>query len=78
MCDICKKNRKYVLTENGKQVLYLVLNKALYGWVQSALLWYKILLSFLIDMGFELNPCNLYVANEVFYKKSEVVKSLIN
>ena len=65
ICDINKKYKKYVLTENGKQVLYLVLNKALYGCVQSSLLWYKMLSSFLINMGFELNPYDLCVANKV-------------
>ena len=46
-------------------MLYLVLNKALYGCVQSALLWYKMLSSFLINIGFELNPCDLCVVNKV-------------
>ena len=65
MCDINKKYKKYVLTKNRKQVLYIVLNKVLHDCVQSALLWYKMLSSFLIDMGFVLNPYDLCVANKV-------------
>jgi hypothetical protein len=42
MCNVCEDYRKYVCHENGKKVLYLKLLKALYGCVQSALLWYKL------------------------------------
>ena len=42
---ICKINSEYeklVVIENGKRVLYLRLNKALYGCVVSSLLWYEL------------------------------------
>jgi hypothetical protein len=41
MCDVCEEYRAFVCYQNGKKVLYLKLLKALYGCVQSALLWYK-------------------------------------
>ena len=42
---------------------YLQLLKALYGCVQSALLWYDLFTNTLVQMGFKLNPYNLCVAN---------------
>ena len=65
MCDIDEKYRQYVIKENGKEVLYLILNKALCSYVQSTLLWYRMLSSFLIEIGFELNPCNLCIASKI-------------
>ena len=48
---------------SGKRVLIVVLNKALYGCVKSAMLWYDLFWSVLKGMGFELNPTDLCVAN---------------
>jgi Reverse transcriptase (RNA-dependent DNA polymerase) len=45
-------------------VLYLQLKKALYGCVKSALLWYKLFSGTLQDMGFQLNPHDVCVANK--------------
>ena len=56
---------KYIAVEKGKRVLYVQLDKALYGCVQSALLWYELYSETLADMGFELNPYDLCVANAV-------------
>jgi hypothetical protein len=55
--------------ENGKKVLYLRLQKALYGCVNSALLWYELFTGTLQGMGFELNPYNTCVANKTVDKK---------
>ena len=41
------------------------LDKALYSCVPSALLWYKLNLTTLQNMGFELNPYDLCVANAI-------------
>ncbi len=64
MCDVCHGYRKFVTTENGKQVLYLQLMKALYGCVKSALLWYKLFTGTLQGMGFALNPYESCIANK--------------
>ena len=54
-----KLYRKYVLTSaKGEPILYVKLNKALYGWLKSALLFYKKLVGELEYMGFKLNPYN--------------------
>jgi hypothetical protein len=56
--------RKYIFVGKGQQpMLYVKLNKALYGLLRSALLFYKKLVGELEDMGFELNPYDPCVAN---------------
>ena len=56
---------KYVITsKNGEPMLYVKLLKALYGLLRSALLFYKKLRGDLENMGFEVNPYDLCVANK--------------
>ena len=55
----------YVVTEKGRSVLYLVLKKALYGCVKSALLFWEDLSGKLIKRGYILNPYDRCVANKV-------------
>ena len=60
-----KTYRKYVAEERGKKVIYVELQKALYGTLQGALLFWKNLSSFLVDeLGFKLNPYDTCVANK--------------
>ena len=51
-------------TKSGKKLLYVRLKKALYGCVQSAMLWWKLLSSTLVNIGFEVNPYDNCVANK--------------
>jgi hypothetical protein len=51
-----KMYRQHVVLEKGRSVLYLQLQKALYGMMKSALLFYRKLVSELKEMGFEINP----------------------
>ena len=69
LCQVHEKYRNFVVMENGKQVLYLELLKALYGCVQSALLWYNLFTGTLQSMGFKLNPYDPCVANLTIHKK---------
>ena len=62
-CKLDPNLEKSVTIEKGKKVLYVRLKKALYGCVQSALLWYELYSTTLKDMGFTLNPYDLCVAN---------------
>ena len=64
MCDIDPIYKEYITVENGKEVLYVQLLKALYGCIKSALLWYMLFTSVLKDMGFVLNPVDPCVANK--------------
>ena len=57
--------KKYVTRENGKTVIYTELQKALYGTLQAAALFWKDLTKFLVDdLEFEVNPHDLCVANK--------------
>jgi hypothetical protein len=69
LCKIDSKYGDYVTVEKGKKVLYLVLKKALYGCLQSALLWYKIFSITLMEIGFKLNSYDLCVANSIINSK---------
>jgi hypothetical protein len=58
-----KKYTKYVVKENGKDVIYVILNKALYGTLQAALLFWQNLSSQLED------PHDFCDANKIINNK---------
>ncbi len=59
LCHVNNKYKKIVTSKSGKEVLYVRLAKALYGYVKSALLWYELFTSVLKKYGFVLNPYDL-------------------
>jgi len=60
-----KLYRKYVWeNEKGKPMLYVRLKKALYGTIQVALLFWRLLSDTLQEWGFKLNPYDKCVANK--------------
>ena len=61
--------RKYVTVKNGKPILYVKLQKALYGNLQAALLFWQNLSGTLQDWGFEINPYDSCVANKIINGK---------
>jgi hypothetical protein len=63
LCEMNPKHKSFVAVENGQEVLYVCLIKAIYGCVKSALLWYELFSTTLQKKGFELNPYNQCVAN---------------
>ena len=65
MCRVRPEYKKHVIMEKSGKVLYLRLTKALYGCMQSALLWYNTFKEALLKMGFVLNSYNPCVANKV-------------
>ena len=69
MCQVNPSYEKYVVMENGVNVLYFQLLKALYGCLRSALLWYNLYVSILEKMGFKLNPYDHCVANKIINGK---------
>jgi hypothetical protein len=69
LCTLNPKHERFVAIENGTEVLYVRLVKALYGCVKSALLWYDLFTSNLKDMGFELNPYDQCIANSMINGK---------
>ena len=75
MAEVAPKlYRKYIiLGKNGEPLLYVKLQKALYGLLQSALLFYKKLVEDLTADGFELNPYDPCVANKMVNGKQLTV-----
>ena len=60
-----QKYKEYVKTlNNGKRVLYLELEKAMYGCLKSARLFWDHLSNYLSKMGFKQNDYDLCVANK--------------
>ncbi len=57
--------QKYITIEKGRQVLYLCLQKALYGMMKSALLFYRKFIKELKEMGFEIDPYDPCMANKL-------------
>ncbi len=66
--------RKYITVDReGTAILYVKMQKALYGLLRSALLFYRKLVANQESDGFVLNPYDLYVANKVVNGKQMTV-----
>ena len=65
MCEVNSKYKPFVRIVNGRKVLYLKVLRALYGCIESALLWYELFTTTLTNMGFKVNPYNRCVANKM-------------
>ena len=63
---------KYVY-EKGTKVLYVVVCKAIYGMLQSALLFYKKLRKDLEGIGFQVNPYDPCIANRIVNGKQHTI-----
>ena len=63
MCEVSSEYEKIIAIENGKRVLYLRLKKALYGCMQSTILWYDTFKGCLEELGFKINKYDRCVAN---------------
>ena len=70
LCKINPMYSSFITKEGGVKVIYVrLVVKALYGCVQSFLLWYNLFSSLLPKMGFELNPYDPCVANRIIKGK---------
>ena len=69
MCEVNPEFLPDVVYENGKKVLYLQILKALYGMIESALLWYTLYTEVLQREGFKINPYDKCVANKTINGK---------
>ena len=56
---------KYIAKEKRKPVMYVKLQKALYGTIQAALLFWKNMSNTLISWGFKINPYDWCVAKKI-------------
>jgi hypothetical protein len=64
-----KKYEKFIVQENGKDVIYVILTKALYGTLQAALLFWQNLSTQLQEWGYVINPYDFCVANKIINGK---------
>jgi hypothetical protein len=63
----------YVTYENGRKILYVEMLKALYGMLQSSLLYYKKFRKDIESIGFVVNPYDPCVANRIVNGKQHTV-----
>ena len=47
MCDVNPEHKNYVKVIGGKKLLYLRVLRAIYGCIESALLWYNLFQAYL-------------------------------
>jgi len=64
MTDVNPEFKEDVRFENGKKVLYVQILKALYGMIESALLWYDLFSTTLKEEGFEINKIDKCIAQK--------------
>ena len=64
----------YVVFENGRKVLYVLVLRAIYGQLNASLLWYKKLRKDLESIGFKFNPYDPCVANRQVQAKQQTVR----
>ena len=73
MCEVNPEYEQYVIKENGKKVLYVKILRAIYGCIESALLWYELYAKTLKGMNFKLNPYDRCVANKMINGKQYTI-----
>jgi hypothetical protein len=64
LCDIDPIYQEYIKIENQQKMLYVHVTRAIYGLLESAMLFYKRLTKDLTEFGFEINPYDPCVANK--------------
>ena len=69
MVDVNPEFKEDVRFENGKKVLYVQILKALYGMIESALLWYELYSTVLKEEGFEINKIDKCIAQKYIDSK---------
>ncbi|KAL7575021.1 hypothetical protein ACA910_010834 [Epithemia clementina (nom. ined.)] len=65
--------QEQVVIEAGNKILYVIVTKAIYGMLVSALLFYKKLKKNLEEIGFEVNPYDPCIANRMINGKQHTV-----
>ena len=70
--------RKYIVMENGRRVIYVVVLRAIYGMLVASLLFYKKLRGDLEGAGFIFNPYDPCIANRVVNGKQQTIRFHVN
>src|SRR5210317_557039 len=74
LTEMAPEYRNYVVEEKGKRVIYTKVLRAIYGMLQSSLLWYKQFRGDLEDLGFIFNPYDPCVANKMVNGKLQTIR----
>ena len=74
LIDLDPEMRKYVVKENGKRVIYTVVLRAIYGMLQSSLLWYNQFRGDLEEKGFIFNEYDPCIANKIVNGKQQTIR----
>ena len=64
-CELDKQYTSYISLGKNKRVLYLRLDKALYGCIRAALLWYELFSGTLQKLGCSINPYDMCTGTNV-------------
>ena len=78
MCEVNPEYIPYIRYKNGKKVLYVKILRAIYGWIESALLWYKLYPETLEGMEYVINPYYQCVANKMINVKQCIIVWYVN
>ncbi|CAJ1950952.1 unnamed protein product [Cylindrotheca closterium] len=74
LIDMAPEYCKYVVFKNGKRVIYVQVLHAIYGMLQSSLLFYNQLQSDLEAKGFVFDPYDPCFANKVDNEKQQTIR----
>jgi hypothetical protein len=74
MIDLDPTYRDYVVYENGRRVIYVVILRAIYGMLQASLLWYRNLRASLEEYGFVFNRYDPCIANRMINGKQLTIR----
>ena len=64
MCQFNPEHKQHMRYKSGF-FLYLIFIRAIYGYIESELLWYTIFSTTLEGIDFEINPYDRCVANKI-------------
>ena len=73
LLEIDKDYKKFVAYENGQRVLYVHIQRAIYGMLMSGLLFYKKFRASIEKIGYEVNPYDPCVANKMINGKQHTI-----
>ena len=69
MCSVNEEFTPHVVYEGKTKVLYMKVLQAIYGCLESAMLWYNLYVTTFKGIGYELNTYVLCVANKIINRK---------
>ena len=65
MCEVNPEYEKFMIYERGKEVLYVLILKEIYGMIESSLVWYDFFSTTQPDLGFKINPYERCISNKL-------------